>query len=224
MKFLSIAVAALLLDSTSAIVLKGKDDCNGKWCNKGLSYDFDEKPLRAAESDNTRKTQSFEGAKRAHDLAKAEHEAAVAKAAATEAADTEAGAEKSKARADLTSTSHLDPSYESNEKAYEKSVYKKWSTYDAKLKAKDNEVEKSHILNRKERDLDAATASKSKSDANLKSNQDRVTWEKDQLVKGEDQDRLKFVREDHIVQKSIIDGKHDEREGSNGRLLKTLAS
>ena len=164
MKFLSIAVVALLLDSTSAVVLKGKDDCNGKWCNKGLSYDYDEKPLRAAESDNVRKTQSFDGAKKAHEQAKADYEAAVAKAAATEAADAEAGAEKSKARADLTSTSHLDSSYDSKERAHEQSVYKKWATYDAKLKAKDNEIEKSHILNRKERDLEAATISKSKSD------------------------------------------------------------
>lgn len=119
MKFLSIAVAALLIDSSSAHVLKAKDDCNGKWCNKGLSYDYDEKPLRAAESDNTRKSQSFEGAKRAHDTAKAEHEAAVAKAEATEAADAAAGEAKSKARADLLGTSHLDSSYDSKERTHE---------------------------------------------------------------------------------------------------------
>ena len=119
MKLLSIAVAALLIDSSSTHVLKAKDDCDGKWCNKGLSYDYDEKPLRAAESDNIRKSQSFEGAKKAHAAAKADHEAAVAKAEATEAADAAAGEAKSKARADLLSTSHLDSSYESKESAHE---------------------------------------------------------------------------------------------------------
>merc|ERR1712167_531545 len=74
------------------------------------------------------------------------------------------------------------------------------------------------------RDLAASTAAKAASDANLKSNQDRVAYEKDQLVKGEDQDRLKFVNQDTAAKTSEIQGKHDERERANGRLLKALAS
>ena len=43
-------------------------------------------------------------------------------------------------------------------------------------------------------------------------------------MKGEDQDRLKFVNEDTKAETSRIEGKHDERERGNGRLLKGLAS
>ena len=44
MKFTSLAVAALFLANSSAVLLqkKSKDDCDGKWCNKGLAYDLDE--------------------------------------------------------------------------------------------------------------------------------------------------------------------------------------
>merc|ERR1711945_65569 len=45
------------------------------------------------------------------------------------------------------------------------------------------------------RDLAAATAAKEASDANLKANQERVAWEKDQLERGQNQDRLKHVNE-----------------------------
>merc|ERR1719305_1305355 len=129
MKFTSLAVAALFLANTSAVLLQkqAKDDCGGKWCNKGLAYDLDEATLRKAEADNAAKTQHFNA---------------------------------------------------------------------------------------------ASTAAKAASDANLKANQDRVTWEKDQLVKGEDQDRLKHVNENTAAKTSEIQGKHDERERANGRLLK----
>merc|ERR1719515_450098 len=56
MKF---TVAALLVASTSAVTLK--DDCGGKWCNKGLAYDFDEPTRNAAHSDMVAKTQAFNG-------------------------------------------------------------------------------------------------------------------------------------------------------------------
>merc|ERR1719502_256102 len=62
----------------------------------------------------------------------------------------------------------------------------------------------------------AAVTAKAASDANLKSNQDRVAYEKDQLVKGEDQDRLKHVNENTAAKTSEIQGKHDERERANG--------
>merc|ERR1711934_247144 len=60
MKFTSLAVAALFLANTSAVKLN--DDCNVKWCNKGLAYDLDEATLRKAEADNAAKTQHFNGA------------------------------------------------------------------------------------------------------------------------------------------------------------------
>merc|ERR1711907_172851 len=95
---------------------------------------------------------------------------------------------------------------------------------DAKLKAADDATAKTLISARKDRDLAAATAAKAASDANLKANQDRVAYEKDQLIKGEDQDRLKHVNENTAAKTSDIQGKHDERERANGRLLKALAS
>merc|ERR1711998_789996 len=64
MKFTSLAVAALFLANSSAVLLQkqAKDDCGGKWCNKGLAYDLDEATLRKAEADNAAKTQHFNGA------------------------------------------------------------------------------------------------------------------------------------------------------------------
>ena len=224
MKFTSVAVAALLVASSSAVMLKAGDDCGGKWCNKGLAYDLDEATLKKAEGDNVKKGHSLSGAAKAHETAKADHEAAVAKASETAAADAEAGAAKAAARKDLLDTAHTDPSYDANEKKHEQAVYTKWATHDAKLKAADDEVAKMHILNRKERDLAAATASKDASDSNLKSNQERFAWEKDQLERGENQDRLKFVNENTVAKTSEISGKHDERERGNGRLLKAIAS
>merc|ERR1712046_196262 len=91
MKFTSIAVAALFVANTSAVTLK--DDCGGKWCNKGLAYDLDEATLRKAEADNAAKTQHFNGATVANANAEA------AKAGAGAAADAAAGAAKGDAAA-----------------------------------------------------------------------------------------------------------------------------
>merc|ERR1719222_1445302 len=81
MKF---TVAALLVASTSAVTLK--DDCGGKWCNKGLAYDFDEPTRNAAHADDVAKTHAFNGATKAHNEAAASQGAAKAKAAADFAA------------------------------------------------------------------------------------------------------------------------------------------
>lgn len=117
MKFTSAAVAALFVANTSAIKLT--DDCNGKWCNKGLAYDLDEATLRKAEADNVAKHHAFNGATKAHEAATADHDSAAAKAAETAAADADAGAAKADARKELTSTAHIDPSYDSKEKKHE---------------------------------------------------------------------------------------------------------
>ena len=193
-------------------------------CNKGLAYDLDEKTLRKAEADNVAKTNAFNGATRAHESAQADHAAAAASAADTTAADADAAAAKTQARKDLLDTAHTDAGYDSKEKSHESAVKTKWSTHDAQLKAADDEVAKTTVLARKARDLDSATAAKAASDANLKSNQDRVAYEKDQLERGENQDRHKFVNEDTAAKTSEIGGKHDERQRRNGRLLKSIAS
>ena len=222
MKF-TIAVAALLATS-SAVKLVKKDDCAGKWCNKGLPYDLDVPTLNKAEADNVAKTQHFNGATNAANAAADAKAAAEAHAAATASADAGAGAAKSAAAADFASTSYKSPDFPAKEAANAAAVKTKEATLDASLKAEDDKVAKTLISARKDRDLAASTAAKAASDANLKSNQERVAWEKDQLERGENQDRLKFVNQDTAAKTSEIQGKHDERERANGRLLKALAS
>merc|ERR1711907_716755 len=80
MKFTSLAVAALFLANSSAVLLQKqtKDDCGGKWCNKGLAYDLDEGTLHKAEADNAAKTQHFNGATVADNNAAGEAKAAAA--------------------------------------------------------------------------------------------------------------------------------------------------
>ena len=90
-------------------------------------------------------------------------------------------------------TNHLNAKYDEVESTHRDTVEKKWATLDAKLKSDDDLIEKSHVLKRKNRDFEAATDAKNKSDANLKANQDRVAYEKDQMERGENQDRLKTV-------------------------------
>lgn len=222
MKFTSVAVVAMFLATSQAVLLK--DDCDGKWCNKGLPYDLDEATLRKAEADNAKKTQAYNGATAAHSSASADHAAAAAKAAATAASDAEAGSAKSGASATFAGTSYKSGEFKGAEDTNGAAVKAKEAALDAALEAADDHVAKTHVLNRKERDLAAATASKAASDANLKSNQERVVFEKDQLHRGENQDRLKELDEKDQAKTSEIDGKHDERERSNGRLSKALAS
>merc|ERR1711988_359688 len=116
------------------------------------------------------------------------------------------------------------PAFESARAANEAAVHAKEAVLDASLKAHDADVAASLIHARKDRDLAAATAAKNAADADLAANQARVAWEKDQLMKGQDQDALKFVNENTAAKTSEIQGKHDERERANGRLLKALAS
>ena len=114
--------------------------------------------------------------------------------------------------------------FDDKEAAYAKAVTDKEDALNNKLGAFDDNVEKIHILNRKNRDLATAKENKDKSDASLKSNQDRVAWEKDQLKRGENQDRLGEINDNSAKKTSQIQSSHDERERGNGRLLKNLAS
>merc|ERR1719313_151433 len=227
MKFTSVAVVALFLASSQAVLLQkqSKDDCNGKWCNKGLAYDLDEATLRKAEADNAAKTQHFNGATVANANAEAAKAGSTAAADAAAAANAAAGKAKGDAAAAFAGADYKDRAgFKAAEAANAAAVKAKEAALDSSLKANDDQVAKTLISARKDRDLAASTAAKAASDANLKANQDRVAYEKDQLVKGEDQDRLKHVNENTAAKTSEIQGKHDERERANGRLLKALAS
>merc|ERR1719224_370719 len=98
MKFTSVAVAALFIAESQAVLLK--DDCKGNWCNKGLPYDLDVPTLNKAEADNVAKTQHFNGATKADAVATA--------TAAAAGADAAAGAAKSDAAAAFAGTSYKD--------------------------------------------------------------------------------------------------------------------
>merc|ERR1712127_804347 len=133
-----------------------------------------------------------------------------ADASAKGAANAAAGTAKSSASAEFAGTSYKD-----------KAAFKAAEAANgAAVKAKEADL----VSARKGRDLASSTAAKARSDANLKSNQERFAWESDQLERGQNQDRLKKVNEDTVAKTSEIQGKHDEREGANGRLLKGLAS
>merc|ERR1719460_562706 len=213
MKF---AIAALLLANTQAVKLQ--DDCGGKWCNKGLAYDYDEPTLKKAEADNVAKTHHFNGSTMSDTHAK---EAAAAAGGATAAA----GTAKAAASAEFAGTSYKDKAAFAKAEAANKAAVKaKEAALDASLKADDSKVEADLISARKGRDPAASTAAKARSDANLKSNQERFAWESGQLERGQNQDRLKHVNEDTVAKTSEIQDKHDQREGANGRLLKAIAS
>merc|ERR1719224_61257 len=202
MKF---AVLAALFASSSAVKLEGD------WKSTGLPYDLDEGTLRAAEADNSAKTDWYEHTKLALEIAQN------AQAAAT-------AASKAAAAADFAATSYKDPVFYDKEAANAAAVKAKEASLDASYKAEDDLVAKTLIMERRQRDFDSASAAKAASDANLKANQERVAFEKDQLLRGQNQDRLKFVNGDTAVATSAIQSRHWERQASNGALLKSLAS
>merc|ERR1712227_512936 len=203
MKFTSVAVLALFLADSQAVLLK--KDCGDVGCERRLSYAFDKPTLDKADAHNVAANQHFAGATKA----------------AAAAADALAG---STADASAAGTSYKSPDFPAAEAANAAAVKEKEATLDAALKAEDDKVAKTLISARKDRDLAASTAAKAASDANLKANQERFAYEKDQLERGENQDRLKFVNQATAAKTSEIQGKHDERERANGRLLKALAS
>lgn len=219
MKF---AVLAALFATTSAVKLN--DDCKGSWCNKGLPYDLDEGTLRAAEADNAAKNDWYEHCKLALEIAQNAHAASTAAAKAAQAADAAAGTAKTAAASDFSATSYKDPVFYDKEAANKAAVHAKEDSLDARYKAEDDLVAKTLIMERRQRDFDAALAAKKASDANLQANQERVAYEKDQLLRGQNQDRLKFVNLDTAVKTSEIQSRHWERQASNAALLKSLAS
>merc|ERR1719454_1098933 len=215
MKF---TIAALLVASTSAATKKGD------WKSTGLPYDFDEPTMVKSDNHATAMTHAFNGATKAHDEAAAAQAAANAHEAATAAADAAAGKAKADAAAAFAGTSYKAPGFPAAEAANGAAVKAKEASLDAHLKAFDDKVAKDLIEARKQRDLDAATAAKAAADADQAANHARVAYEKDQLERGQNQDRLKEVNENTSAKTSEILGKHDERERANGRLLKAIAS
>merc|ERR1712032_1393241 len=161
--------------NTQAVKLQ--DDCGGKWCNKGLAYDYDEPTLKKAEADNVAKTHHFNGSTMSDTHAK-------------EAAAAAGGAAKAAASAEFAGTSYKDKAAFAKAEAANKAAVKaKEAALDASLKADDSKVEADLISARKGRDLAASTAAKARSDANLKANQERFAFGKDQLERGQNQDR-----------------------------------
>ena len=220
MKF---AIAALLLANTQAVLLK--DDCDGKWCNKGLAYDYDEPTLKKAEASAAAKTQHFNGSTLSDSHAKAAASAAASAAGATAAADAEAAAAKAAAAGKFAATSYKDKAaFKAAEAEHFAAVKAKEAAFDAALKAGDDKDAKDLISARAGRDLASSTFNKNRADTVLKNNQDRFAFEKDQLERGQNQDRLKKVIEDTTAKTSEIQDKADQRERSNGKLLKALAS
>jgi hypothetical protein len=217
MKF---AIAALLLANTQAVLLKGDDGCV-----KGVAYDYDEPCLKKAEAKAAAKTQHFNGSTLSDSHAKAAASAAASAAAATAAADTEAGAAKAAAAGKFAATSYKDKAaFKAAEAEHFAAVKAKEAAFDAAQKASDDKDAKDLISARAGRDLASSTFNKNRADTVLKQNQDRFAFEKDQLERGQNQDRLKKVIEDTTAKTSELQDKADQRERSNGKLLKALAS
>ena len=219
MKFTSTLVVALLVATSTAVRLEKKDD-NGT----GLSYDLDVPALRKAEADNAAKTQAFNGATAAHSTATNNMNVAKTNLDSATSANTAALKERTEADDEFKLGNYKKAAFPGQEDRRTTAVGAQDAALNSKLQAFDDHVEKTHIFNRKTRDLNAATAAKDASDANLEANQNRVANEKDQLMRGENQDRLKFVNQDSKAKVSEIQAKHDERERANARLFKALAS
>merc|ERR1719171_1250158 len=136
MKF---AVLAALFASSSAVKLEGD------WKSTGLPYDLDEGTLRAAEADNSAKTDWYEHTKLALEIAQNAHAAASAASKAATAADNAAGTAKTAAAADFGATSYKDPVFYDKEAANKAAVHAKEDSLDAKYKAEDDLVAKTLI-------------------------------------------------------------------------------
>lgn len=160
---------------------------------KGLTYDLDVPTLRAAELDNSIKTATYNQAIAAQATAARNQAAAGAKAASTAGEDAAAAQAKAAADAAHQLGKYQDADFDDKEASYKAAVSAKDTALNNKLAAFDDFVAKTHVLNRKNRDLAAATAAKNASDDNLRANQERVAYEKDQMVRGENQDRLEEI-------------------------------
>ena len=165
MKFTSITVLALFLATSQAVTLSKKDD-NGH----GLAYDLDVPTLKSSEANNAAKTQAYNGATAAHATATSNSNNAKADLDSATKSDADARTERSTADDEFSLGNYKKPEFSGQEKRRTTAVGDQDSTLDSKLRAFDNDVEKTHILNRKTRDLNAATDSKAAADADLEAN------------------------------------------------------
>jgi len=69
------------------------------------------------------------------------------------------------------------------------------NTLDNKLRAYDDMIDSIHRLNRGNRDLVESHNAKVRSEADVKANQDRVAYERDQASRGYAQDREREIRD-----------------------------
>ena len=154
MKF---TLVALMVAGCNAV--KMRDDCDGKWCNKGLPYDWDEKPLRAAEADYTAKTYAFNGANEANKVAQDITESCFATEEAVKKLDTKADIAKAEAAANFAATSYLDKQkFADAEAKYKEAVKNKETVLLARYTAIDNSTRMEFASRHKKYNLDDATA------------------------------------------------------------------
>merc|ERR1719231_99963 len=112
MKFTSVAVLALFLADTSAVLLQkeakgfGTKDCGDVGCDRHLSYDFNQPDLDKAEAHNVAANHHFAGATKAAGAASDALSASTSAAADAAAANAAAGQAKADAAAKFASTSY----------------------------------------------------------------------------------------------------------------------
>merc|ERR1719199_1936298 len=184
---------------------------------KKLPYDLDVPTMDAAIADAAHKNRLNNGASDAHDAATAATNAATAAHSAAASASGASASARGAAKGTFDATDYKDgATYAANEATHKASVA-------AKNKAQDQMVHDQIVEDRANRDHAAATAAKNAADANEAANRARVAYEKDQFIRGQNQDRNKELGENDRAEMSRIQDKHDQRGAANARLKKALA-
>merc|ERR1719506_2948863 len=178
---------------------------------KKLPYDLDVPTMDAAIADAAHKNRLNNGAADAHGSATGTADAATASHSATTAANGAAASARSYAKTAFDGTDyHNGAAYAGAEATHKASVAAHEAATDADNKAHDKEEHDRIVEDRARRDHEAA-------------NRARVAYEKDQFIRGQNQDRNKHLDEDDKANMSRIQDQHDQREGANARLKKALA-
>merc|ERR1712010_123097 len=191
---------------------------------KKLPYDLDVPTMDAAIADAAHKNRLNNGASDAHDAATAATNAATAAHSSAAAASGASAGARGDAKTAFDGTDyHNGAAYAGAEATHKASVAANEAAVDAKNKAQDQMVHDQIVEERANRDHAAATAAKNAADANEAANRARVAYEKDQFIRGQNQDRNKELGENDRAEMSRIQDKHDQREAANARLKKALA-
>lgn len=191
---------------------------------KKLPYDLDVPTMDAAIADAAHKNRLNNGAADAHSSATGTADAATASHNAATAANGAAASARAGAKGTFDATDyHNGAEYAANEATHKASVAAHEAATDAQNKAKDQMDHDRIVEDRANRDHAAATAAKNAADANEAANRARVAYEKDQFIRGQNQDRNKHLDETDKANMSRIQDQHDQREAANGRLKKALA-